>query len=131
MMRQLEEVNWNVINSNEKISDSLSKSMYPLFEKCFPRIKVKLSSNRIHEMVGKHRVEEPNFILHSVQKIDPNDINVQKINTDCNYKLPDLCEYIPTVSEINCKRLLFVRMMLCSWLVKNPKNSHGFIHLRR
>ena len=48
MMRELEHVNWNVITSNEKTSDEmLSKFyevIYPLFEKCFPRIKVKLST---------------------------------------------------------------------------------------
>ena len=48
MMRELEHVNWNVINSNEKTSDEmLSKFyevIYPLFEKFFPRIKVKLST---------------------------------------------------------------------------------------
>ena len=35
-------------------------------------------------MMGKHRVK-----FQSAQ-IDPNDINVQKINTDCNSKFPDL-----------------------------------------
>ena len=48
MMCKLEHVNWNVITSNEKTSDEmLSKFyevIYPLFEKCFPRIKVKLST---------------------------------------------------------------------------------------
>ena len=48
MMRELEHVKWNVITSNEKTSNEmLSKFyevIYPLFEKCFPRIKVKLST---------------------------------------------------------------------------------------
>ena len=44
MMRELaEHVNWNVITLSEKTSDEmLSKFyevIYPLFEKCFPRIK--------------------------------------------------------------------------------------------
>ena len=69
-------------------------------------------------MLGKHRVAEPNLILHSVHKIDPNDINVQKINTDCNYKLSDLCEIpkgtrIPSLSITMFRqlRLLLVRMI--------------------
>ena len=48
MIRELEHVNWNVITSNEKISDEMFSKfyevIYPLFEKCFPRIKVKLST---------------------------------------------------------------------------------------
>ena len=48
MMRELEHVNWNVITSNEKTSDEMLSKFYevtyPLFEKCFPRIKVKLST---------------------------------------------------------------------------------------
>ena len=47
-MRELEHVNWNVITSNEKTSDEMLSMfyevIYPLFEKCFPRIKVKLST---------------------------------------------------------------------------------------
>ena len=70
-------------------------------------------------MLGKHRVEEPNLILHSVHKIDPNDTNVQKINTDCNYRLSDLCEIpkgtrIPSLSITMLRqflRLLLVRMI--------------------
>ena len=47
-------------------------------------------------------------LLH---KIDPNDINVQKINTDCNYKLPDLCKIpkgtrIPSLSTTMFRQFL-------------------------
>ena len=48
MMCELEHVNWNVITSNEKTSDEMLSTfyefIYPLLEKCFPRIKVKLST---------------------------------------------------------------------------------------
>ena len=47
-MRELEHVNWNVITSNEKTSDEMLsvfyEVIYPLFEKCFRGIKVKLST---------------------------------------------------------------------------------------
>ena len=48
MMRELEHVDWDVITSREKTSDEMVNTfyeiIYPLFEKCFPRIRVKLSS---------------------------------------------------------------------------------------
>ena len=79
MMRELEHVNWNVITSNEKTSDEmLSKFyevIYPLFEKYFPRIKVKLSTrdppfmspliwSNTSLILGKKRSK--NMILNSV-----------------------------------------------------------------
>ena len=48
MIRELEHVNWNVITWKEKTSDEMLSMFYEviylLFEKCFPRIKVKLST---------------------------------------------------------------------------------------
>ena len=175
MMRELEHVNWNVITSNEKTSDEmLSKFyevIYSLFEKCFPRIKVKLSTRdppfmsplvkhlldlrkeavKKHDLELSSRLQEKiNSLIRENQmravrqesnnhktgskkwwdtvnritsrtklnipvstQIDPSDINVyfQKINTDCNYKPPDLCE-IPEGTRIPSLSTDMVRQFL-------------------
>ena len=175
MMRELEHVDWDVITSREKTSDEMVNTfyeiIYPLFEKCFPRIRVKLSSrdppfisplvkhllNLRKKATAKHDLELSNQLQEKINslirenqmrvvrqehknhkmgskkwwetvnsitsrtksnipvsaQIDPNDINVhfQKINTDCDYKPPNLCEIsestrIPTLSTNIVRQLL-------------------------
>ena len=141
MMRELKHVDWDVITSREKTSDEMVNTfyevIYPLFEKCFPRIRVKLSSrdppfisplakhllNLRKKATAKHDLELSNRLQEKINLlIRQNQMravrqehknhkigskNFQKISTYCDYKPPNLCGSQRAQRSQLCLQILF------------------------
>ena len=139
MMRELEHVNWNVITSNEKTSDEMLSEfyevIYPLFGKCFPRVKLKLSTRdlpftsplvkhlleRGKNAIKKHDLELSNLFEEKINSLIREN-QMRAVRQESNNHITGSKKWWDTVNRITSRTKL--NISLSTQLDSSDINAH-------